>query len=81
MAPAAGWNLRTRKTESHCAYTAVVPEGIPGASAGTSLMDLVDNYRLLAPALDQIAAWQGTGKLRSALPDLPQPGVAPGVGH
>ena len=51
--------------------TAVVPEGIPGTNAGTSLMDLVrpmmDNYRLLAPALDQIAAWQGTGKLRSAV--------------
>jgi Domain of unknown function (DUF5597)/Glycosyl hydrolases family 35 len=50
---------------------AIVPEGIPGVSAGTSLMDLVrpmmDNYRLLAPALDQIAAWQGTGKLRSAV--------------
>jgi hypothetical protein len=50
---------------------AVVPEGIPGVSSGASLMDLVrpmmDNYRLLAPALDQIAAWQGTGKLRSAV--------------
>jgi hypothetical protein len=50
---------------------AVAPEGIPGVSIGTSLMDLVrpmmDNYRLLAPALDQIAAWQGTGKLRSAV--------------
>ena len=50
---------------------AVAPEGIPGCSIGTSLMDLVrpmmDNYRLLAPALDQIAAWQGTGKLRSAV--------------
>jgi beta-galactosidase GanA len=50
---------------------ATVPEGIPGAGAGTSLMELVrpmlDNYRLLAPALDQIAAWQGTGKLHSAV--------------
>jgi hypothetical protein len=50
---------------------AIVPEGIPGVSAGTSLLDLVrpmmDNYRLLAPALDQIAAWQGTGKLHSAV--------------
>lgn len=46
-----------------------VPEGWPGA--GTSLADLVrpmlDNYRLLGPALDQIAAWQGTGKLHSAV--------------
>ena len=50
---------------------ALVPDGVPGVSAGTSLMDLVrpmmDNYRLLAPALDQIAAWQGTGRLRSAV--------------
>ena len=50
---------------------AAVPEGIPGVAAGTSLMDLVrpmlDNYRLLGPALEQIAAWQGTGKLHSAV--------------
>ncbi len=50
---------------------ATVPEGVPGVAAGTSLMDLVrpmmDNYRLLAPALAQIAAWQGTGKLHSAV--------------
>jgi hypothetical protein len=50
---------------------ALVPEGIPGVGGGTNVMDLVrpmmDNYRLLAPALDQIAAWQGTGKLRSAV--------------
>jgi len=50
---------------------ATVPEGIPGVAAGTSLIDLVrpmmDNYRLLAPALEQIAAWQGTGKLHSAV--------------
>ena len=48
-----------------------VPAGIPGVAAGQSLMDLVrpmlDNYRLLAPAVDKIAEWQGTGKLRSAV--------------
>lgn len=48
-----------------------VPDGVPGVSAGTSIADLVrpmmDNYRLLGPALDQIAAWQGTGKLHSAV--------------
>jgi hypothetical protein len=50
---------------------ATVPEGVSGVSAGTSVRDLVrpmmDNYRLLGPALDQIAAWQGTGKLHSAV--------------
>lgn len=48
-----------------------VPEGIPGLAAGTSLADIVrpmlDNYRLLAPAVGHIAAWQGTGKLHSAV--------------
>jgi hypothetical protein len=50
---------------------ALVPDGVPGVSAGTSMRDLVrpmmDNYLLLGPALGQIAAWQGTGKLRSAV--------------
>lgn len=48
-----------------------VPAGIPGVAAGQSLADLVrpmmDNYRLLAPAVDKIAEWQGTGKLHSAV--------------
>ena len=42
-----------------------------GAAAGQSMMDLVrpliDNYRLLGPAVDKIAELQGTGKLRSAV--------------
>ncbi len=50
---------------------ATMPEGVPGAAAGTSLRDLVrpllDSYRLLSPALSQIASWQGTGKLHSAV--------------
>ena len=50
---------------------ATMPEGVPGTAAGTSLRDLVrpllDNYRLLSPALSQIASWQGTGKLHSAV--------------
>jgi hypothetical protein len=48
-----------------------VPAGIPGVAAGQSIADLVrpmmDNYRLLAPAVDKIAEWQGTGKLHSAV--------------
>ena len=48
-----------------------VPAGIPGVAAGQSLADLVrpmlDNYRLLAPAVDKISEWQGTGKLKSAV--------------
>lgn len=49
--------------------SATVPEGWPGE--GSSLAELVrpmiDNYRLLGPALPQIAHWQGTGKLHSAV--------------
>ena len=48
-----------------------VPAGIPGVAAGQSLLELVrpmiDNYRLLAPAVEAIAGWQQTGKLRSAV--------------
>lgn len=48
-----------------------VPAGIPGVTPGQSLLELVrpmiDNYRLLAPAVTTIAGWQGTGKLRAAV--------------
>jgi hypothetical protein len=48
-----------------------VPTGIPGVAPGQNLVDLVrpmmDNYRLLASAVPNIAEWQGTGKLHSAV--------------